>query len=138
MSIVPASKSENFSQDPVAEGLSSMQHPGTSSTASASLEIAAIDAVTLYLPGFLKSTFQEADSSALSQNPMLDWPSFSSTLNLAAVQLRIGRGEGDRSGRVRLNQRRGRRGQLGLESAEVLSTRSSVPRRSCKASPREG
>ena len=75
-----ASISENLSHDPVAEGFSSTVRPATSTTANASPDIAAIEAVTLYLPGCLNFTFQEADSSALSQNPMLDWPPFSSTL----------------------------------------------------------
>src|SRR5271166_6491653 len=80
ISIVPASSSENFSQDPVAEGLSSTARSATSTTAKASPEIAATEAVTLYLPGCLNFTFQEADSSGLSQNPIFAWPSFSSTL----------------------------------------------------------
>src|SRR5208337_4344729 len=79
-SIVGASISENLSHDPVAEGFSSTVPPATSTTAKASPDSAAIKAVTLYSPGCLNFTFQEADSSDLSQNPIFEWPSFSSTL----------------------------------------------------------
>ena len=50
-SIVPASISENLSHDPVAQGFSSTVRSATSTTANAAPDSAAIEAVTLYLPG---------------------------------------------------------------------------------------